>query len=146
MKKTTLIIIVSSIGLTCGVSALFGFAGSAIIGSFWGWFSVTLLFQFILFGIVNSYLVQRDTQVFQQQEIDMLDKLSKFTIKLTCSYCQQSNLVPIQLNQRNSFKCEGCNQVNGVSMQFMATSLTTPVEAVKIPTQDSSAAEFRVVQ
>ena len=146
MKKTTWIIIASSIGLTCGVSALFGFAGSSIIGAFWGWFWVTLLIQFISFAIINSYLIQRDTQTFQQQEIEALDKLSKFTIKLSCSYCQQSNLVPIQLNQRNTFKCEGCNQVNGVSMQFMATSLTTPVEAVKIPTQESSIAEFRVIQ
>lgn len=144
MKSLTLIILVTSIGITCFVSALFGFAGKTVIGTFWGWFWISLLVQFLGFVVVNSFLIQRDNLAQQRAEIDLLDKVSKFSIKLTCAYCQQSNLVPIQLNQRNSFKCESCNQVNGVSMQFMATTLTSPVESVTIPVENSSSVEFKV--
>lgn len=144
MIKFTLTVLGASIAITGAISTLFGFAGSSIIGTFWGWFWVTLLIQFVGFVIVNSILVQRDNIAFQQIELEALDKLSKFTVKISCAYCQQLNISPIQLNQRNTFKCESCNQVNGVSMQFMATTLTTPIEGVRIPTGDSESVEFKV--
>jgi hypothetical protein len=144
MNKTILLVIGISVGLTCLISTLFGFAGSTIIGTFWGWFWVTFLIQFVGFIVFNSYLIQRDSLQQQQVELEALDKLSKFTIKLTCAYCQQYNTTPIQLNQKNTFKCESCNQVNGISMQFMATTLTSPIESVKIPIENSGSIEFKV--
>jgi hypothetical protein len=144
MNKTIALVIGISVGLTCLISTLFGFAGSSIIGTFWGWFWVTFLIQFVGFVVFNSYLIQRDSLQQQQVELEALDKLTKFTIKLTCAYCQQYNTTPIQLNQKNTFKCESCNQVNGVSMQFMATTLTSPIESVKIPIENSGSIEFKV--
>jgi hypothetical protein len=144
MLKQTSIIIGISLGLTALFSALFGFAGSAIIGTFWGWFWVTMLLQIIGFITVNSFLLQRDSIQLQQAEAEALEQLSKFTIKVSCAYCQQSNTTPVQLNQRNTFKCESCNQVNGISMQFMATTLTSPIESVKIPIENSGTIEFKV--
>ena len=145
MNKFTLTVLGISIAITCLVSTLFGFAGSTIIGTFWGWFWVSLLVQFIGFVTVNSFLIQRDNAMVQQVEVEAMDKLSKFTIQLTCAYCQQSNVTPIQLNQRNTFKCESCNQVNGISMQFMATTLTTPIQSVKMPVENSGSIEFKVM-
>ena len=144
MNKLNLIIISISIGTTAMVSTLFGFAGQTIIGTFWGWFTVTFLFQIILFAIYNSHLIQKDKIVIQQLENQALSELSKFTVRLLCSYCQQPNITPIQLNQKNTFKCESCNQVNGVSMQFLATSLTTPIQNVKIPVADQEKVEFKI--
>jgi hypothetical protein len=144
MNKFEVKVLGLSLGITSVVSTLFGFAGSTIIGTFWGWFWISLLVQVIGFLVVNSYLVQQDVTLFQQTELDALEKLSKFMIRLLCAYCQQPNTTPIQLNQRNTFKCESCNQVNGVSMQFMATTLTTPIESVKIPVDNSTVAEFKV--
>jgi transcription elongation factor Elf1 len=144
MIKTTLTILAVSFGLTIAISTLFGFAGSTIIGTFWGWFWVSLLVQVIGFAIVNSFLLQRDNALNQQIELEALDKLSKFTIKLTCAYCQQSNITPIQLDTKNTFKCESCNQVNGISMQFMSTTLTSPIDSVKLPIESSTVAEFKV--
>jgi hypothetical protein len=146
MNKFVIKLLLASVGITCLISMLFGFAGSAIVGTFWAWFWLSFLGQVIVFSIVNSYLIQRDTATLQQQELDMLDKLSKFTVKLNCGYCRQANTTPISLNQRNTFKCESCNQVNGISMQFMATTLTTPIESVKIPIENSNSVEFKVVQ
>jgi hypothetical protein len=144
MFKTKIITIVSSLALTAVVASLFGLAGRTIIGTFWGWFWISTLIQFLGFMIANSYLIQKDQIALQKAENEALEYLSKFTIKLVCSYCQQTNLVPIQLNQRNSFKCEGCNQVNGVSMQFMATSLTTPIKSVNIPVVDQQPVEIKL--
>lgn len=144
MNKVLLAVVGGSIGLTVLISTVFGFAGSSIIGSFWGWFWITLIVQFVLFGIVNSVLQQKQILQIQQQEIEALDKLSKFSVKMNCAYCQQPNVTPIQLNQRNTFKCESCNQVNSVVMQFMATALTTPIESVKIPTENTNSIEFKV--
>ena len=144
MNRFTLTILGVSVATTCLVSSLFGLAGSTIVGTFWSWFWVSLLVQFIAFVLFNSFLIQRDNVAYQQAELETLDKLSKFTVKMTCAYCQQINVIPIQLNQRNSFKCESCNQVNGVSMQFMATTLTSPVESVKIPIENSDSVEFKV--
>lgn len=145
MNKFNLIVLVTSVGLTSGTSALFGFAGSSIVGTFWGWFWVSLLIQFIGFVAYNSYLIQKDNIALQQAEIEALKQFSKFSVKLSCAYCQQSTITPIQLNQRNTFKCEGCNQVNGVSMQFMATTLTTPINSVKIPVTSSDSIEFKIL-
>ena len=100
--------------------------------------------QIIGFLSINSYLLQRDSIQLQQAEVEALEQLSKFTIKVSCAYCQQPNTTPIQLNQRNTFKCESCNQVNGISMQFMATTLTSPIESVKIPIENSGSIEFKV--
>jgi hypothetical protein len=130
MKKTELIILAISLGITGVISTLFGFAGSALVGSFWSWFWITSLIQVVLFLVVNSFLLQKDKFASEQLGVQALEELSKFTVKLTCAYCQQSNTTPIQLNQRNTFKCEGCNQINGVAMQFTATPLTTPVQSI----------------
>ena len=144
MNKTTLLVLAISLSITTVISTLFGFAGSAIIGTFWAWFWVSLLIQVIGFAVVNSFLIQRDNALAQVAEIEALDRYTKFTVKLNCAYCQQPNTTPIQLDIKNTFKCESCNQINGVSMQFLATTLTSPIESVKIPIDDSTIAEFKV--
>ena len=144
MNKFTLTVLAISLSITAILSTLFGFAGSAIIGTFWAWFWVSLLLQVIGFAVVNSFLIQRDNAIAQVAEIEALDRYTKFAIKLSCAYCQQPNTTPIQLDIKNTFKCESCNQVNGVSMQFMATTLTSPIESVKIAIEDSTIAEFKV--
>ena len=112
MNKFNLLIFGTSVALSCLISTLFGLAGQTIVGTFWGWFWISLLILFIGFAIVNSFLIQRDSVAIQRAELETLDKLSKFTIKLSCAYCQQPSILPIQLNQRNTFKCESCNQVH----------------------------------
>ena len=126
-------VLILSIFCTSIVSTLFGFAGSSIIGTFWGWFWVSLLVQFIGFVAYNSYLIQKDDIALQQTEIQALEQMSKFVIRLNCAYCNQQSNVPIQLNRKNTFKCESCNQVNGVSMQFLATTITTPIPSAELP-------------
>jgi hypothetical protein len=144
MNKTSFIVLLVSLTLTSLVSTLFGFAGQTIIGTFWGWFWISLLVQFIGFVAYNSYLIQKDDIAMQKAEVETLEQLAKFSVQLSCSYCNQSNVTPIQLNKRNTFKCESCNQVNGVSMQFMATSITTPIQSVKLPLSGEDSVEIKM--
>ncbi len=142
--KNSLIIALISIGITGLISTLFGYAGSTIVGTFWSWFIITFLIQIIGFAGYNSYLIQKDNIALQQAEVEALEQFSKFSVKISCAYCHQSTVTPIQLNQRNTFKCENCNQVNGVSMQFIATTLTTPIQSINIPTSENNTIEFKV--
>jgi len=144
MKKPELIILSISVGLTLLLSTLFGLAGSAIIGTFWGWFWITVLVLFVGFAVVNSYLLRKDAQIAEAIELEALREISKITVRLACAYCQQFNNTQITVNERNTFKCESCNQVNGVSMQFMATTLTSPIESVKMPVENSGTVEFKI--
>jgi len=144
MKKPEILILSVSVGLTLVFSTLFGLAGSAIIGTFWGWFWITILVLLVGFAVVNSYLLRKDAQIYEAIQLEALKEISKITVRLTCAYCQQFNDTQITVNQRNTFKCESCNQVNGISMQFMATTLTSPIESVKMPIENSGTVEFKV--
>jgi len=144
MKKFEFIVLLLSLGVTSLISVIFGFAGATIIGTFWGWFWISFLLQLLIFVGLNSFLLQKQSTIQRQAELDELEALSKFTISLSCGYCKQANLVAIQLNQRNTFKCESCNQTNSVTMQFAAVPLTTPLESVQIPIETSGSIEFKV--
>jgi hypothetical protein len=148
MKRLELTILAASLVGTIIISSIFGLAGGAIVGTFWSWFWISLLVQIIGFAVWNSYLIQKQNAVVQELEIQALEQLSKFVVGLSCAYCKQNNNVPIQLNRKNTFKCDSCNQVNGVYMQFSATTLTTPIESVKLPLQEmkSESIEFKMGQ
>lgn len=144
MTRLKLKVILLSITITSGLSTLFGFAGSTIIGPFWSWFWISLLIQFLGFIVYNSFLIQRDNIALQEAEVEAMKQIAKISIKIGCAYCQRINITPIQLNKKNTFKCESCNQVNGISMNFIATTITTPLETVKIPTGDTEHFDFKV--
>jgi transposase-like protein len=86
--------------------------------------------------VVNTFLARKDAIVSSKLFTEQLEALSKFSINLTCSYCKTPAVVPIRLDQENRFKCEQCNQVNGVKMQFISTQITVPLEKVMFPVED----------
>ena len=144
MQKIEIIILSVSLAVTALVSTLFGFFGTMLVGTFWAWFGISFLAQVIIFLTINSVLIRNEYYSLRQTEIEELEALSKFTITLACGYCKQPNTIGIQLNQRNTFKCESCNQTNSITMQFSAVPVTTPIESVKIPVENSSSIEFKV--
>jgi uncharacterized membrane protein len=141
-NKPEIIVVFISLLFTLLVSSAFGLAGMLIVGKFWGFFLISFVLQFVIFAIVNTFLRRKDlietTKLINQQ----LEATSKHIINLSCSYCQISNSLPIVLNEENRFKCESCNQVNGVKMQFFSTQITTPLKKVMIPVGDEEV-EFK---
>lgn len=144
MKKPEIVIIALSLLGTSIISALLALAASTLIGSFWSWFVITFVLQIIGFSVWNSLLIQKQNNFLRETELAELEQLSKFSIKISCAYCSQPNDCQIQLNQKNTFKCQSCNQVNGIYMQFTATTLTTPIEGVTLPLPDSDRAEIKI--
>lgn len=132
-KTPEYLVIFASLAFTCLVGCLVGVAGLLILNKFWGFFIIGVVSQFVIFAIVNTILQRKDlietTKVLNQE----LEVASKYFINLTCAYCQIPNTTPIILNQENRFKCESCNQVNGIKMQFFSTQITTPLEKITMP-------------
>ena len=132
-KKPEFLIISLSLAITALISLGIGIAGFLITGQFWGFFVLSFILQFVIFAVVNTVLIRRDqtegTRLLNQQ----LEAVSKHTLRLSCAYCKVPNIVPVTLNQENRFKCEACNQINGVKMQFFATQITTPLKKITFP-------------
>jgi transposase-like protein len=138
ISKPEVLVLLISLGFTALISTAVGTGGYLITGKFWGYFIISLCIQFIIFAIVNTFLLRKDTIEGANIVNKQLEELSKFAVRLTCSYCQQSNNVPILLNQENRFKCDSCNQINGVKMQFFSTQITTPLAKVLLPAGDET--------
>lgn len=122
-----------SILFTCATSGVIGLGGSFFLHNFWGTFFISFGAQIVLFFIVNTALQKKDETEITKLQNDQLEALSKYVIKLTCSYCSKPNNVPIILNRENRFKCEFCQQTNGVKMQFFSTQITTPLKKITVP-------------
>lgn len=143
MNKIEALTVTFSIVITTVFSCLISFAGASLYGSFWSWFAISFLLQVIGFVIWNSYLIQKDNALAFQAEFDSLKMNPVIVTKMSCAYCSQANETQIQLNKKNTFKCVSCNQVNGIVIQLTSTTLTTPVESVKLPVNQTETAEIK---
>jgi hypothetical protein len=143
IKRPATVIILISLGITLFISSFVGLSGYLMFNKFWGFFLIGLCVQFIAFAIINTFLQRRDTIDGAKIVNEQLEALSRFTIRVSCAYCQIPNVTPIQLNQENRFKCEYCNQVNSIKMQFFAAQVTTPLEKIVMPIEEQESIEFK---
>jgi hypothetical protein len=123
-----------SLFVTIAVSSFIGVGGMYISNSFLGYFLIAFSVQFIGFFVLNTFLQKNDYHKETELANTQLEALSKYLIKLSCAYCSKPNTTPIVLNRENKFKCEFCQQFNGIKMQFFSTQITTPIERVILPT------------
>jgi hypothetical protein len=127
-----------SLLITTLISTLLGTSWYLFTNHFWSGFIGSYCLQFIVFAVVNTFLARKDAIISSKLFTEQLEALSKFSINLTCSYCKHPAVVPIRLDQENRFKCEQCNQVNGVKMQFLSTQITIPLEKVVLPVEEAT--------
>jgi hypothetical protein len=135
-KKPEYIVLLVSLLFTTLISAGVGISGLLITGKFWGFFLIAFVFQFIIFAVINTFLQRKDVIEGTKLINEQLEASSKYFINLSCSYCQINNTIPLVLNQENRFKCESCNQINGVKMQFFSTQITTPLKKITMPIEE----------
>lgn len=135
-KTPEVLVITLSIVFTGVVSALIGAGGTLLSLNFWGTFFVAFGIQVVIFFIVNTVLQKKDEEINTKLINEQLNALSKYIIRLTCSYCGKPGNVPVVLNRENRFKCEFCQQTNGVKMQFFSTQITTPLEKITVPVEE----------
>ena len=96
------------------------------------WFLIPFLVSAAAFWIAGQisnmffdYKTTVDLQKLRLKEIEMLNEQS---IETSCSYCKDRNVVPIRLNERNTFSCKACKQTNLVIFQFATAQITTPLQ------------------
>ena len=145
MNRFEIITIAISLLITAIFSCLVGFAGASLYGPFWSWFTLSFLIQVVVFVVWNSYLIQKDNQLAARAEFETMKTNPTIGARLTCAYCNQSNDVQVQLNKKNTFKCVSCNQVSGIVIQLTSTTLTTPMDSVKLPISQTETAEIKFV-
>jgi len=116
-----------SVFFTSTVSSLFGTGFYLLNKSFWPAFFIATALQLLFFVLYNTVRQTSDYETISRIETDRLNAEAKYKVKLGCSYCKIANVVPIVLNTENRYKCESCNQINGVKLQFISTQITTPI-------------------
>lgn len=135
--KPEIIVIIVSLAITCAISTVIGTAWWVNYGEFWPGFTAAVAIQIVGFAIWNSYLLRKDAIDSTNLIIQQSEALAKASIQLTCAYCKIPAVVPINLNEENRFKCDGCGQVNSIKMQFFAAQITTPLERIIQPFDES---------
>jgi hypothetical protein len=143
-KKFETVVVLLSVCLTLFISGVVGLGAYLLIGKFLGPFVIAFALQVILFAIVNTRQIKNDQFKAAKLYNERLQAISKFVVRLSCAYCKVSNSVPIHLNNENRFKCEGCNQVNGIKMQFITTQITTPLDKIVLPVSEENATEIKI--
>jgi hypothetical protein len=132
-KKPEFIVLGLSLLFTGVISTVVGLGGMLLSLNFWGMFCFAFSVQFVVFFVINTILQKKDEAITTKLINEQLNALSKYVVRLTCSYCDRPNSVPIVLNRENRYKCEFCQQTNGVKMQFISTQITTPLEKIILP-------------
>lgn len=49
------------------------------------------------------------------------------TLEVSCAYCGYKHIIPIKVDERNTFECKNCKQISLIVFQFTTAQLTTPI-------------------
>jgi len=107
--------LIRSLSLTLFVSTLIAailhFVGVNFIASF----LVTTIVQFIVFYTVGSVLDFINEIKMKQINAMRIAEFSKQSMEVTCPcYKKNKEIVPVVLNNKNTYKCSACEKTNSV--------------------------------
>jgi hypothetical protein len=122
VKSTAIVLAVSFIG----AFSLF------ILGiNFWAAFLLFVVFQYVLFSFIGNVISFYIVEDRKKKELDKLEKLSTL---LDCAYCAKPNIMTFDPDdsQRYEFECSHCKRNNLVTMQFMVSQISIPLEIPKV--------------
>jgi hypothetical protein len=106
---------------------------------FWLWFFTTFGILFVLGLLSNNFLNRKTNKEILQLQNNIANLTSQQAIEISCSYCKTENIIPILLNQRNTFICKKCHHDNLVIFQFMAAQISTPLTLPQLGAQVNNA-------
>lgn len=120
-----------STSIILSVSFLGSFGLFLFSVNFWASFVLFVVFQFILFSFVGSILKHYMSEERRKKELDKLESLSTI---LNCAYCNKQNLMTFDPNnvERIEFECDHCKKKNLVSIQFVVSQITQPLDIPKV--------------
>lgn len=97
------------------------------VGYFWG----TLIFTFGLIyviGLVSNKFTESkiNTKINELNEYISRKTLEQ-SMEVSCAYCGMRHIIPIRVDERNTFECKKCSQTSLIVFQFTTAQLTTPL-------------------
>jgi hypothetical protein len=96
--------------------------------NFWLIFLIVLAICWIIGQVSNMFFQQKATVEVEKLRLKLTEINNQQSAEVPCAYCKDRNLVPIRLNQRNTFSCKQCKQTNLIVFQFATAQITTPLE------------------
>jgi hypothetical protein len=113
-------------------SSLIAFALANFFGHYGTWFALSAALIFII-GLISNTMIQKK---INKDILNLQNRLAEISnlqnVEVSCSYCKTRNIVPVFLNQRNTFDCKNCKQVNLIIFQFATAQITVPLELPKL--------------
>ena len=126
------LILLRSIGITLGISAVLAGTMTFFNVLFWPSFIIITIAQIIVWQIVKYVVDVRAAVKNKEIESDLMKQYMANEVVVPCSGCKKENLVPIQLNKSNNFKCSHCDLQNVIYISLEAAQVTTPVDSLKV--------------
>ena len=126
--------LLKSISITLGISVLVGIAAYPFAGL--AGFSAGVLMgcvvQVLVAFLWKSYLVHLSTVEMAAIDSDLrkmeMEQANKHNIDVLCSYCRLPNKVSLRMDEENTFRCNGCNQLNVVVITLSTARVTVPLD------------------
>ena len=116
--------ILRSLAITCAVSLGVAYFASSFEISFWKTFIAVTLVQLAGWQIVDHFTSIKLRQI--QQKAEEIDSMQ--ILPLQCAGCKTTNIVPIRLDEDNSFDCTNCNKTNSVYIETQTAVATSPID------------------
>ena len=120
--------IAKSLGLTILVSVSVAFFLTSFNINFWASALLVTVLQIAAWNIFQYFEQKKVAQQQADEEIKLIELLSKQSTIIPCVECKVDNVVPIRFDQDNQFECVGCKKNNAVYMNIESASVTTPLE------------------
>jgi hypothetical protein len=120
-----MLIIVRSIALLSAISACVAASLADSLWSFVRWFFLTIAIQ------ISCYNIYRQLVALMAKKItnDRIKEYTKQGVEVVCPCARAiKNLIPIQLNTDNSYKCLDCNKNVAVKIDVNTFLETQPVD------------------
>ena len=119
--------LLKSVGLTVVVSGCVGLFLTNFNLEFWSSFVFVTVIQIVGWNIFQ-YIQERNMAKFQaEQDQQFFANLAKQSASLPCQACKKESLVPIRLDDVNTFDCDHCKVTNAVYVDISTAITTTPL-------------------
>jgi len=120
--------IIKSLLTTSAIAAAIALILLPLTKSFLTIFFVSIIIQFIVFYIIGSIIDVMSEIKLKQIEAITISELSKQSIEVECPCFKKAReVVPVTLNQDNSYKCGTCGKTNSIIITAETASVTEPI-------------------
>jgi|LakMenEpi03Aug12_release.lakeMendotaPanAssembly.Ray.scaffolds.fasta_scaffold250920_4 hypothetical protein len=125
--KNVLLALARSLAITITVSIIVGLIALFFGHSPWLWGIVTLVSQFTVFYIFNTYLEYKAIRDARDIALREAQLIAQNTLKVECASCKKENEIIIRTDTENRFICGYCKTKNSVYLVADTAVVTEPL-------------------